>query len=116
MSCNAKARREDSSREILPFISPHPVALARGDVYGSYGLLPGRASRHRSRRCLRLRNAQVPGGAVLGYLVDDQLQRRAAAVRVEVNRLVYGAILLLEAVIVGVKHDRELFSLRVWAA
>src|SRR5260370_20861286 len=91
MSCSAKARREDSSREILPFISPHPVALAWGDVSESYGLLPGRASRHRSCRRLRLRNAQVPGGAVLGYLVDDQLQRRAAAVRIEVNRLLHRA-------------------------
>src|SRR5712692_2173819 len=96
--------------------SPHPVALAWGDVSGSYGLLPGRAPRHRSCRRLRLRNAQVSGGAVLGYLVDDQLQRRAAAVRVEVNRLVYGPILLLEAVIVGVNHDRELVPLGVGAA
>src|SRR2546422_4224199 len=103
-------------REILPFISPHPTALAWGDVSGSYGLLPGRASRHGSCRRLRLRNAQVSGGAVLGYLVDDQLQRRAAAVRVEVNRLVHGAILLLEAVVVGVNHDCELVPLGVGAA
>src|SRR5260370_34028834 len=110
MSCNAKARREDFSREILPFISPHSTALAGGDVSGSYGLLPGRASRHGSCRRLRLRNAQVPGGAVLGYLVDDQLQRRAAAVRIEVNRLVHGPILLLEAVIGRVILYRGLVS------
>src|SRR5260370_7750022 len=76
MSCNAKARREDSSREILPFISPHPTALAGGDVSGSYALLPGRASRHGSSRRLRLRNAQVAGGPVLGSLVAAHLHRR----------------------------------------
>src|SRR6266436_10388728 len=53
------------------------------------------------RGCSRgLRDAQVTCGGSLGNLVDHQFQGRAVPASVEKDRLIYGAILLLEAVVV----------------
>src|SRR5258708_32485628 len=62
-------------------------------------LLPGGCGA--GRGCSRgLRDAQVTCGGSLGNLVDHQFQGRAVPASVEENRLVHGAILLLEAVVV----------------
>src|SRR6266852_2762008 len=62
-------------------------------------LLPGgcRAGRGRSRG---LRCAQIARGGSLGDLVNHQFQSRAVSASVEEDRLIHGAILLLEAVVV----------------
>src|SRR5690349_11076822 len=55
------------------------------------------AGRGRSRS---LRDAQITSGGSLGDLVDHQFQGRAVPAGVEEDRLIHGAILLLEAVVV----------------
>src|SRR5260370_17256274 len=62
-------------------------------------LLPGGCGA--GRGCSRgLRDAQITCGGSLGNLVDHQFQGRAVPASVEEDRLIHGAILLLEAVVV----------------
>src|SRR5215469_11782734 len=55
----------------------------------------------RASRCLRIRlgNADVSADSVLADLVDDHLFGNTRACRVEEDRLIHGAVLLLEALV-----------------
>src|SRR5262249_2347970 len=56
---------------------------------------------------IRLGNADVSADGVLADLVDYQFLRNLGAVEVEEDRLVYGAILLLELAVFGCQVNAE---------
>src|SRR6266403_4295093 len=78
-------------------------------------VLLARGGSARRRAAGSLRYAQVAGSARLRNLVDDQLESCVAPAGVEENRLVDGAVLLLEALVIGQDVDGELILLRVGA-
>src|SRR5260221_3956551 len=74
-------------------------------------VLLARGGSARRRAAGGLRYAQVAGSTRLRNLVDDQLESRVAAAGVEENRLVDGAVLFLEALVIGQDVDGELILL-----
>src|SRR5258708_12955510 len=75
-------------------------------------VLLARGGSARRRAAGSLRYAQVAGSARLRNLVDDQLESCVAPAGVEENRLVDGAVLLLEALVLRQGVDGELILLR----
>src|SRR5258706_6092260 len=78
-------------------------------------VLLARGGSARRRAAGSLRYAQVAGSARLRNLVDDQLESCVAPARVEENGLVDGAVLFLEALVIGQDVDGELIFLWVIA-
>src|SRR5258708_7086858 len=78
-------------------------------------LARGRSACRRRAAASRLGHAQIAGSARLGYFVNDQFESRVATAGVEENRLVDGAVLLLEALVIGQDIDGELILLGIGA-